>query len=79
VIFVLAFHVPIALWALFSSLVISVSDWARTEGGYNSRDGQDLWVVWKQGWNMDRHRAFPVLPRTDNRTVLVKRTQTFGW
>ncbi|MFG1690751.1 DUF5916 domain-containing protein [Gemmatimonadota bacterium] len=45
---------------------------------YNFREGQDLWLVWNQGWNMDRFDSSPVLPRTDNRTILVKYTHTLG-
>jgi len=46
---------------------------------YNFREGQDLWLVYNEGWNLDRHRSTPALPLTDNRTLLVKYTHTFGW
>ena len=45
---------------------------------YNFREGNDLWLVYDQGVNLDRHRTVPVLPFTDNRTVLLKYTHTFG-
>jgi len=45
---------------------------------YNFREGNDLWLVYNEGLNTDRYRFFPHLPRTDNRTLLVKYTYTFG-
>ncbi len=45
---------------------------------YNFREGNDLWLVYDQGVNLDRHRTVPVLPFTDNRTVLLKYTHTFA-
>lgn len=45
---------------------------------YHLREGDDLWVVYNEGLNTDRHRVAPTLPLTDNRTVLVKYTYTFS-
>ncbi len=45
---------------------------------WNFREGQDLWVVYNDVSNSDRHRGLPVLPGTDSRTVLVKYTHTFA-
>jgi hypothetical protein len=45
---------------------------------YNFREGNDLWLVYDQGVNLDRHRTVPALPFTDNRTVLLKYTHTFA-
>jgi len=46
---------------------------------YNFREGNDLWIVYNEGLNMDRRRLDPVLPWTDRRTVLVKYTYTFAF
>ena len=44
---------------------------------YNFREGNDLWVVYNEGVNLDRDRTSPSLPFTDTRTVLLKYTHTF--
>ena len=46
---------------------------------YNFSEGHDLWVVYNEGLNTDRDRFrdLPMLPRLDNRTVLLKYTYTF--
>jgi hypothetical protein len=44
---------------------------------YNFREGNDLWIVYNEGMNTDRHRLTPTLPFTDSRTILVKYTYTF--
>ena len=44
---------------------------------YNFREGNDLWIVYNEGMNTDRHRLSPTLPTTDTRTILVKYTYTF--
>jgi hypothetical protein len=46
---------------------------------YNFAEGNDLWLVYNEGLNLNRDRTDPTLPMTDNRTVLVKYTYTFGW
>ncbi len=46
---------------------------------YNFREGNDLWIVYNEGWNLDRNIGSPRLPATDNRTVLIKYTYTFAW
>jgi hypothetical protein len=40
--------------------------------------GTDLWLVYNERLNTDRHRTDPTLPRTRRRTLLVKATYTFG-
>jgi hypothetical protein len=45
---------------------------------YNFREGNDLWFVFNEGMNLDRDRTDPMLPRTDNRTLLLKYTHTFA-
>lgn len=44
---------------------------------YNVGEGNDLWIVYNEGVNLDRGRTVPVLPWTDARSVLVKYTYTF--
>jgi hypothetical protein len=44
---------------------------------YNFREGQDLWVVWNEGLNLERDiLGVPRLPFTDARTLTVKYTHT---
>jgi hypothetical protein len=58
----------------------SVADFAaaNVRFRYNFREGQDLWLVYNEGWNTDRFEHEPTLPRTDNRTLLLKYTHTFA-
>ena len=44
---------------------------------YNFSEGHDLWIVYNEGINTDRDRIGPILPRTNNRTVLLKYTYTY--
>ncbi len=46
---------------------------------YNFREGNDFWLVYNEGFNLDRERIEPSLPFSDNRTILVKYTYTFAW
>ena len=45
---------------------------------YNPREGTDLYVVYDEGFNTDREREMPFLPRTRNRTILLKYSRTAG-
>ena len=45
---------------------------------YNFREGNDLWIVYNQGLNTNRHRDVPTLPFSDTSTLLLKYTHTFG-
>jgi hypothetical protein len=44
---------------------------------YNPREGNDLYLVYNEGVNTHRFREIPVLPVTDNRTIMLKYTYTF--
>ncbi len=44
---------------------------------YNLREGNDLWVVYNEDLNAERERNELILPRTNDRTVLLKYTHTF--
>ena len=46
---------------------------------YNPREGNDLFLVYNEGMNLDRRRELPILPITDTRTLLIKYTHTFIW
>ena len=39
---------------------------------YNFGEGNDLWVVYSEGFNLDRARRTPMLPQTDARSVTFK-------
>ncbi len=58
----------------------SVADFAaaNVRVRYNFREGNDLWLVYNEGMNLDRDRTDPMLPRTDNRTLLLKYTHTIA-
>lgn len=44
---------------------------------YNPREGTDLYLVYNEELNTNRNRAQPILPPTDNRTILLKYATTF--
>jgi hypothetical protein len=44
---------------------------------YNFREGSDFWIVYSEVSNTHLNRTIPVMPRFDNRVVLVKYTYTF--
>jgi hypothetical protein len=45
---------------------------------YNPREGNDFYLVYNEGVNINRLRESPALPLTDVRTVLLKYTYTFA-
>jgi hypothetical protein len=44
---------------------------------YNFSEGNDLWLVFNQTVNTDRDQSDPLLPLTNDRTVMMKYTYTF--
>ena len=46
---------------------------------YNFRDGTDLWVVYNETLNTDRHSRMPVPPRSQGRAIMVKYTHALIW
>ena len=46
---------------------------------YNPKEGSDLYLVYNEGMNTNLYRETPTLPRSNNRSVLVKYTYTFGF
>jgi len=45
---------------------------------YNPREGCDFYLVYDEGFNMNRERMDPILPVTSNRTILLKYNYTFN-
>ena len=51
---------------------------------YNFKEGNDLWLVYNEGANLDRFNEYnrdrnrPIVPKVDNRLLLLKYTYTFG-
>ncbi len=46
---------------------------------YNPREGNDLYIVLNEAIHTDRNRLDPMLPFTNNRTILLKYTYTFTY
>ena len=46
---------------------------------FNPREGNDLYIVYNEGLNTDLYHELPTLPRSANRTVMMKYTYTFGF
>lgn len=46
---------------------------------YNPREGNDLYIVLNEAIHTDRSRLDPMLPFTNNRTILLKYTYTFTY
>jgi len=46
---------------------------------YNPREGNDFYIVYNEGVNTYLNREFPPLSRSNNRTILLKYTYTFGF
>jgi hypothetical protein len=46
---------------------------------YNPKEGNDLYIVFNEGLNTDLYRETPTLPRSDNRTIMLKYTYTFAF
>ncbi len=44
---------------------------------YNPKEGNDLYLVYNEGYNTDRFRDIPIYPVTNRRTIMIKYTHTF--
>ena len=44
---------------------------------YNPREGNDLYIIYDEGFNTDRDRLMPTLPVSKLRTIMLKYTYTF--
>lgn len=45
---------------------------------YNPKEGNDLYIVYNEGLNTDRHSYTPSRPLSNSRTVMIKYTYTFN-
>jgi hypothetical protein len=45
---------------------------------YNPKEGNDLYIVYNEDLNLDRHQQLPILPKTNFRNILLKYTYTFS-
>lgn len=69
-------HLSFDLFTQFNSLTDVISSNARLR--YQFREGQDLWLVWNEGLNLERDvLGVPRLPLSQARTLSVKYTHTF--
>ncbi len=68
-------HLSMSTFAQYNSLTDQVTTNARFR--YNFAEGQDLWLVWNEGLNLERDvLGRPRLPRSDARTLSLKYTHT---
>ncbi|MDA0312509.1 MAG: DUF5916 domain-containing protein, partial [Gemmatimonadetes bacterium] len=68
-------HLSLDAFVQYNSLTQQATTNARLR--YNFREGQDLWLVWNEGLNLDRDvLGAPRLPRTNARTLTMKYTHT---
>jgi hypothetical protein len=69
-------HLSLDLFAQYNSLTDAIATNARIR--YNFREGQDLWLVWNEGLNVERDvLGVPRLPLSGARTLSMKYTHTF--
>ncbi|MBT3327842.1 MAG: hypothetical protein HN396_16580, partial [Gemmatimonadales bacterium] len=68
-------HLSVDMFVQYNSLTEQATTNARLR--YNFREGQDLWLVWNEGLNIERNvLGVPRLPRTSARTLTMKYTHT---
>ncbi len=68
-------HASVDAFLQYNSLSDQLTTNARFR--YNVREGQDLWLVWNEGLNLDRTvLGLPRLPLEDARTLTIKYTHT---
>lgn len=46
---------------------------------YNPREGNDVYLVYNEGFNTDRCQESPTLPYTSGRTIMIKYSYTFNY
>jgi hypothetical protein len=69
-------HLSVDAFVQYNSLTEQVATNARLR--YNFREGNDLWLVWNEGLNLERDvRGLPRLPFSTGRTLTMKYTHTF--
>ena len=68
-------HLSVDVFGQYNSLTEQVT--TNTRFRYQFREGQDLWLVWNEGLNLERDvLGVPRLPLEDARTLTVKYTHT---
>jgi len=71
-------HLSADAFAQYNSLTDQMTTNIRVR--YNFREGQDLWLVWNEGMNLERDvLGVPRLPFSDARTMTVKYTHTLAF
>ena len=69
-------HFSMDAFGQYNSLTDQLT--TNTRVRYNFREGQDLWLVWNEGLNLERDvLGMPRLPLSEARTLTVKYTHTF--
>lgn len=71
----LSTKLSVAAFVQYNSAIDAV--FANIRLRYNPKEGNDLYIVYNEGYNTDRHRDFPILPITSERTIMIKYTYTF--
>lgn len=76
--FALNTHLSLNAFAQYNSLIDQTSVNARFR--YNFREGTDLWIVYNEGFNVERDNGTdPRLPLSAGRTLMVKYSHTLTW
>ncbi len=76
--FALNTHLSLSTLAQYNSTIDQTSVNARFR--YHFREGTDLWIVYNEGFNLDRDDGFdPRLPLSAGRAIMVKYSHTFGF
>ncbi len=71
-------HLSLSTFAQYNSVVDQTTINARFR--YHFREGTDLWVVYNEGFNLERANGLdPRLPVSAGRTIMVKYSHTFVW
>ena len=76
--FALNTHLALSAFGQYNSVADQTSLNARFR--YNFHEGTDLWIVYNEGFNLERDNGIdPRLPFSSGRTLLVKYTHTLGF
>ena len=76
--FALNTHLSLSAFGQYNSAVDQTSVNSRLR--YHFREGTDLWIVYNEGFNLERDAGTnPRLPFSSGRSLLVKYTHTFGF
>ncbi|MEA1886572.1 MAG: DUF5916 domain-containing protein [Bacteroidota bacterium] len=73
----LVFNTKLSMSAFVQYSSISKLIPANVRLRYNPREGNDLYIIYDEGFNTDRYRLVPALPVSKLRTIMLKYTYTF--